>query len=162
MGIAGEMRGSHWGRRIGGAAALFVAFGVGLLWGSTRGASAEQDTARVFNSHTGLVFNYVKPGEGPAFESAMTRVSEALAVSEDLERRLQGASWRLYRAEESLDGEVLLYISVLSPVVSGADYWVPEILNEAFPTEVQELYQTYVGAFADGQILMNLNPVWPP
>lgn len=156
------MQGNHWGRRVGGAAALFVAFGVGLLWGSTGGSSAEQDTARVFNSHTGLVFNYVTPGQGPAFESAMIRVSEALAVSEDLERRLQGASWKLYRAEESLDGEVLLYISVLSPVVSGADYWVPDILNEAFPTEVQELYQAYAGAFSDGQILMNLSPVWAP
>ena len=57
---------------------------------------------------------------------------------------------------------MLLYISVMSPVAADTDYWVPEILNEAFPTEVQELYDTYVGTFAEGQILMNLNPVVMP
>ena len=37
-----------------------------------------------------------------------------------------------------------------------------QILNEAFPTEVQALYETYAGAFADGQILLNLTPVVGP
>ena len=54
-----------------------------------------------------------------------------------------------------------MYIALLDPVVPGADYWVPQILNEAFPTEVQELYDTYAGAFDEGQgqVLMNLTRV---
>ena len=136
-----------------------IALGIGVLVGSVRGVSGKQDTARVFNSHTGLVFNYVKADQAEVFETAMVRVSEALAVSEVLERRLQGASWRLYRVDEPVDGDVVLYVSILSPVVPGADYWVPEILNEAFPTQVQGFYDAYVGAFAGGQVLVNLDPV---
>tara|TARA_Y100000588_G_C14199436_1_gene901768 strand:- start:679 stop:1005 length:327 start_codon:yes stop_codon:yes gene_type:complete len=108
------------------------------------------------------VFNYVKAAQAEAFETAMVRVSEALAVSEVLERRLQGASWKLYRVDEPIDGDVVLYVSILSPVVPGADYWVPGILNEAFPTQVQGFYDTYVGAFAAGQVLVSLDPVDVP
>ena len=79
-----------------------------------------------------------------------------------MDRRQQAVGWKLYKATEPLDGGVLLYISVLDPVVPGADYWVPQILNEAFPTEVQALYETYAGTFADGQLLLNLIPVVGP
>jgi len=143
-------------------AVVSIALWIGLLVGSVRGASGRQDTARVFSSHTGLVFNYVKAAQAEAFETAMVRVSEALAVSEVLERRLQGASWKLYRVDEPIDGDVVLYVSILSPVVPGADYWVPEILNEAFPTQIQGFYDAYVGAFAAGQVLVSLDPVDVP
>ena len=106
-----------------------------------------------------MVLNYLKPGQATVFESTMKRVGDALHNSESLDRRRQAATWKVYKATEPLDGDVVLYISVLDPVVSGADYWVPQILNEAFPTEVQALYETYAGAFADGQILLNLSPV---
>ena len=91
----------------------------------------------------------------------MKRVFEAMAISPDNERRRQALGWKLYKAEDPLDGGVLLYISVFDPTVPGMDYWVPEILNEAFPTEVQELYETYAGAFADGQTLQNLTLLYP-
>ena len=126
------------------------------------GAAANQDTPRVFSANTGIVLNYLKAGQNTAFERTMKRVGEALATSDRRDRRRQAAGWKIYKAEEPLDGGILLYISVLDPVVPGADYWVPQILNEAFPTEVQELYDDYVGAFADGQILLNLSPVLAP
>ena len=47
-------------------------------------------------------------------------------------------------------------------MILSADYWVPEIFNEAFPTEMHELYDTYVEMFADGQILMNFHSVAVP
>ena len=106
-----------------------------------------------------MVLNYLKPGQAAVFERTMKRVGDALHNSESLARRRQAATWKVYKATEPLDGGVVLYISVLDPVVSGADYWVPQILNEAFPTEVQALYETYAGAFADGQILLNLSRV---
>ncbi|SVA27804.1 uncharacterized protein METZ01_LOCUS80658 [marine metagenome] len=89
----------------------------------------------------------------------MKRVAEALANNEEFDRRRQAVGWKLYRKEEPLEGGVLLYISVIDPVVPNADYWVPQILNEAFPTEVQELYEAYAGAFAHGETLLNLTPV---
>ena len=121
-----------------------------------------QDRPREFTADTGVVLYFVTPeGEG-AFEDTMRRAAEALAASDSEERRRQAEGWRTYRAEEALADGVLLYVSWLDPAVPGADYWIPDILNEAFPTEAQALYETYAGAFADGQILLNLRPVAGP
>ena len=148
-------------RRWVGAVAL-VAAAFGTLYGMTGGATQTDQTARVFSGDIGMVLSYVKAGQATAFESTMKRVAEALSTSESADRRQQAVGWKVYRATAPLDGGVLLYVSMLDPVVPGADYWVPQILNEAFPTEVQELYETYAGTFADGQMLLNLIPVVGP
>ncbi len=121
-----------------------------------------QDRPREFTADTGVLLYFVSPeGEG-AFEDTMRRAAEALAASDSEERRQQAEGWRTYRAEEPLADGVLLYVSWLDPAVQGVDYWIPDILNEAFPTEAQALYETYAGAFADGQILLNLRQVAGP
>ncbi len=121
-----------------------------------------QDRPREFTADIGVMLNFLRPEGDTAFEETMTRVAEALAASESEERRRQADGWSTYRAEEPLADGVILYVSWLDPAVPGADYWVPGILNEAFPTEAQGLYETYAGAFADGQILLNLSPVAGP
>ena len=121
-----------------------------------------QDRPREFTADTGVMLNFVAPGAESAFEDTLRRVAEALTASDSEERRRQAEGWRTYRAEEPLADGVLLYISWFDPAVPGADYWIPAILNEAFPTEAQSLYDTYAGAFADGQILLNLTPVAGP
>ena len=155
------MRRTGQRRRRAGAAVLIAAvFAIGAVWGATPRATAGRQTTRIFSGGTGMMLNYVKPGQTAAFERIMERVGDALSTSESLDRRRQAAAWKIYKATEPLEWGVVLYISVLDPVVSGADYWVPQILNEAFPTEVQALYETYAGAFADGQALVNLIPVF--
>lgn len=136
-----------------------VAFWTGVVWGMSRGETQARRMPRMFSAGTGMVLNYVKSGQTTAFERTMERVGEALGSSESPDRRRQAAGWKVYKATEPLDGGVVLYVSILDPVVPGADYWVPQILNEAFPTEVQELYETYTGAFANGQIFLSLRPV---
>ena len=121
-----------------------------------------QDRPREFTADTGVMLNFVRPDAESAFEDTLRRVAEALTASDSDERRRQADGWRTYRAEEPLADGVLLYVSWLDPAVPGADYWIPAILNEAFPTEAQSLYDTYAGAFADGQILLNLTPVAGP
>ena len=121
-----------------------------------------QDRPRKFTAGVGVILNFVRPEGESAFEEAMARVAEALAASESEDRRRQADGWNTYRAEEPLADGVILYVSWLDPAVPGADYWIPGILSEAFPTEAQALYETYAGAFADGQILLNLIPVAGP
>ena len=121
-----------------------------------------QERPREFTARTGMVLYFVNAGGETAYEETMARVAEALAASESEERRQQAEGWSTYKAEEPLADGGRLYVSWLDPVVPGADYWVPGILNEAFPTEAQTLYETYAGAFADGQILLNLAPVAGP
>ena len=156
---AGQTRASTAGAWVFPVVLIAVAFWTGVVGGMTRGEMLARQTPRVFSASTGMVLDYVKPGQTAAFERSMTRVGDALTHSENVDRRRQAATWKIYKATEPLDGGVVLYISVFDPVVSGADYWVPQILNEAFPTEVQALYETYAGTFADGQILLNLSPV---
>ena len=121
-----------------------------------------QERPREFTARTGMMLNFVREDAESAYEETMARVAEAFAVSESEEREQQAEGWSTYKAEEPLADGVRLYVSWLDPVVPGADYWVPGILNEAFPTEAQTLYETYAGAFADGQILLNLVPVAGP
>ena len=47
----------------------------------------------------------------------------------------------------------------MDPVVVGADYTVSQILSEAFPDEIQEIYKLYIGAYAGNQSLLNLDLV---
>ena len=119
-----------------------------------------------------MILNYVQDGGGcgPAstsdYERVIRRLAAALEQTEDAERREQAAGWRVYRAEEpGLNGSVL-YISMIDPAVADGtrDYTVSQILNEAFPEEIQELYEAYLGAFLpeqrpSGQILVNLELV---
>ena len=121
-----------------------------------------QERRREFTAGAGLILNFVRPEGESAFEETMARAAEALAASDSDERRRQAEGWSTWRAEEPLADGVILYVSWLDPAVSGADYWIPGILNEAAPTEAQALYETYAAAFADGQILLNLTPVAGP
>ena len=121
-----------------------------------------QDRPRDFTARTGIVLYFVRQDAESTFEETMTRVAEAFAASESEERQEQADGWSMYKAEEPLADGVRLYVSWIDPVVPRADYWVPGILSEAFPTEAQTLYETYAGAFADGQILLNLGPVRGP
>ena len=139
-------------------ALVLAALGVGFGWGATQGNAAQPGT-RVFAADTGLILSYIKPGQNTAFEQTMKRVAEALSNSEEFDRRRQAVGWEVYKKMEPLESGVLLYISIIAPVVPNADYWVPQILNEAFPTEVQELYEAYAGAFAHGETLLNLTPI---
>ena len=90
----------------------------------------------------------------------MRRVGEALQTSDDAERTQQAKGWKVYRAQEPGPNDAVLYVWYLDPTVPAADYAVSQILSEAFPAEVQTLYEEYSGAFtAGGQLLINLDPV---
>ena len=89
----------------------------------------------------------------------LARLAEALANSPNPVRRQQAEGWRVFRAAESGPNSSVLYVFVVDPVVPGADYGVARVLAEAFPNEAGELYVLYSGAYADGQTLLNLDPV---
>jgi hypothetical protein len=116
-------------------------------------------SARVFGASAGLIFNAVRADSTDDFEVVLARLSEALEASPDPVRRQQAAGWRVFRVAEPGPNGSVLYVFVLDPVVPGADYGVARVLAEAFPDEAGALYALYSGAFADGQTLVNLEPV---
>lgn len=114
---------------------------------------------RVFGSDAGMVLNFVKPGMTADFEAIVVRLKEALEKSDKPERRQQAASWKVFRAVEPGGDGSVLYVFTIDPAVKGADYTVSTILAEAFPTEVQDLYKQYAGAYASAQNFVNLTLV---
>ena len=66
------------------AALVVVAFVVGLGWGVAR--TTAQPGTRTFTGEAGMVISHVKAGQATAFERTMTRVGEALALSEEFDR----------------------------------------------------------------------------
>ena len=143
---------------MGGALVLALVVG-GVLGMSFTARTAEAQAARTFTGGTGLMLNYVKGDAAQDFEAVMRKVAEALQSSENAERRQQAESWKVYRAREPGQGGSVLYVWFIDPTVSGADYAVSQILNEAFPGEVQQLYEQFSGSFAGGQAMVNLDVV---
>lgn len=101
-----------------------------------------------FTSDAGMIFNVIKAAGTADFEMVLGRLREALQKSENPARKQQAASWKVYKSTDpSGDGNVL-YIFMFDNAVKGADYDPVKILSEAFPTEVNDLYEKLKAAYA--------------
>lgn len=102
-----------------------------------------------FTSDAGMMFNVIKPAATADFEMVLGRLREALHKSENPARKQQAASWKIYKSTDpSPDGNVM-YIFMFDQAVKGVDYDPVKILSEAFPTEVNALYEKLKGAYAN-------------
>lgn len=120
-----------------------------------------------FTSDAGMMFNLVKAESVADFEMVLGRLKEALQKSENPQRRQQAASWKVYKSAEppqvmpcpappSAAGEpaapaaqcqAVMYIFVFDKTVKAVDYDPVKILSEAFPTEVNALYEKLKNAY---------------
>ncbi len=129
--------------------ALIATLAAGVVIGMALTASkAEAQPNRTFSSDAALMLHFVKPAQASAFEQVMQRIDEAL----DATNRNQARGWKVYRADQDLTGQGnAMYVWVIDPVAAGGNYAAAAILAEAFPEEVQQLYETYNAAYTDGQ-----------
>jgi hypothetical protein len=116
-------------------------------------------SSRVFASDAGLVLNFVKPDKAADFEAIVGKLREALQKSATPERKKQAASWKVFRAVEPAAHGSIVYVFDIDPAIKGADYTVATILAEAFPNDVQALYNQYLDCYASGQNVVNLKLV---
>ena len=124
---------------------------------------AAQAPGRTFSSDGGMLFNMIKPDKTADFEAIVARVKEALAKSPNPIRKQQAAGWKVFKSVEPgmplPDGtRAVLYIFYIDPAVKDADYTITKILAEAFPSEVQDLYNKLVACYPQqgGQSIVNL------
>ena len=149
-----------WRRNLWVGSAVVGALVVGLVSGIVFTTHpAEAQAARTFSGGTGMMLNYVDASKTSDFEAVMRKLAEGLQNSENPVRNQQAEGWKVYRAQEPGPQNSVLYVWFMDPAVSGADYAVSQILNEAFPGEVQALYETFNGSFAGGQSMVNLDIV---
>jgi hypothetical protein len=115
--------------------------------------------ARVFSGGAGLILYTIKPASTKDFEMVLNKTKEALAKSEKPDRKQQAASWRVYKSDQAAANGNVTYVMIIDPALKEADYNIVNILNEAFPAEIQALFKSYTDAFASGLIPINLVPV---
>ena len=140
--------------------AVVVALVTGVVLGIVFTTNAaEAQGARTFSSGSGMMLNYINNANTDDFEAVMRKLAEALQTSDDAERNRQAEGWKVYRAQEAGPNNSVLYVWFIDPAVANADYAVSQILNEAFPSEVQALYEQFNGSFAGGQSMVNLDLV---
>lgn len=157
--VRGEnsLRGYMWAGTVV-VAALVTGVVLGMVF-ATNAAGAQG--ARTFSSGSGMMLNYIDSTKTDDFEAVMEKVFEALQNSDDRERNTQVGGWKVYRAQEPGPNNSVLYVWFIDPAVANADYAVSQILNDAFPSEVQELYDQFNGSFAGGQAMVNLDIILP-
>jgi hypothetical protein len=118
---------------------------------------------RTFSSDAGMLFNMIKPDKTADFEAIIAKVKQALANSPNPVRKQQAAGWKVFKSVEPgmplPDGtRAVLYIFLIDPAVKDADYTITKVLQEAFPSEVQDLYNKLVACYPQqgGQSIVNL------
>lgn len=127
-------------------------------------AAAEEEpgppvAARTFATPAAMIINYVRAANADDFESLTRQMVEALAASEDAGHQALAAGWTMYRVSAPGPNNNTVYVWLFDPVVEDANYAVAQLLNELFPEEVQQLYETYMGSFGIGQTPLELEPV---
>ena len=137
---------------VGGAFAATLAAGV-LLGGLLSSQPAEAQPQVTFNGNAAIMFHFVKPASQSAYEGVMQRLSDALQRSEVAGRQDQARGWKVFKASQDFTGQgAVPYVWVIDPVQGGANYAAATILNEVFPGEIEQLFNTYNGSFTDGQV----------
>jgi hypothetical protein len=102
----------------------------------------------VFFSDAAVLTLFVKSDRIPGFEQVVRRVHEGLVASRRPIRLAQAAGWKLFRSKEGGPSGTVLYLSLIAPVVKGAEYSVPQVLKEAYPQEAPQLLPLYRDAMA--------------
>jgi hypothetical protein len=147
-----------WRRNLLVGSAVVGALVVGVVLGSvSTSGTVEAQAGRTFSGGSGLMLNYVDAARASAFEGVVEKLAEGLQNSDNPERNRQAEGWKVYRAQEPGPNGTVLYVWVVDTVVPGADYSEAQLLFEAFPDEVQGLYETYTGALTGGQSMINLD-----
>ncbi len=139
---------------MGCAFATTMAIGVMLGTLLTSNQAAAQPTT-TFTGSAAFMFHFVKPAATSDYEGVMQKLSDALQASqnEETDRKAQARGWKVYRAGADFTGQGSVpYVWIIDPVIGGANYAASTIMNEAFPEEIEGLFETYNGSFTDGQV----------
>lgn len=89
----------------------------------------------------------IKPDKTADFESVIAKYKEALQKSEKPARKQQLAGMKFFKSTQQAQGNAV-YILYVDPVIKDEEYDISRVVNEVFPSEVQEIFNKYKEAFA--------------
>ncbi len=90
----------------------------------------------------------IKPDKTADFESVLAKYREALAKSDKPARKQQLDGITVYKSTQPGPNGNAVYFLVVDPVVPNEEYDFTRVINEVFPSEVQEIFNLYKEAFA--------------
>jgi hypothetical protein len=120
--------------------------------GSSLVGQAQDKPAGTTFSKPGLIQVLIKPDKTAAYEAVMAKLKEALAKTDKPELKQAALGWKVYRADTPANNNAL-YIHVIDPPSTTADYGVMKILYDAFPMEALEIFNQYKEAFGGQSIV---------
>jgi hypothetical protein len=151
-----------------GAVAIVVAMAGAYRLGEAAQTAVEehQKSGLVLNGDAALWTVAIKPDKTADFEKVLARVRDALQQSTKPERKQQAAGWRVLKVDKPLPDGTIAYIHIITPVAN-ADYTLLKMIYEEFPSESQQMYETYRAAFAknlalaSGSVVMDMSKPTP-
>jgi hypothetical protein len=151
-----------------GAVAIVVAMAGAYRLGEAAQTAVEehQKSGLVLNGDAALWTVAIKPDKTADFEKVLARVRDALQQSTQPERKQQAAGWRVLKVDKPLPDGTIAYIHIITPVAN-ADYTLLKMIYEEFPSESQQMYETYRAAFAknlalaSGSLVMDMSKPTP-
>lgn len=148
--------------------ALVGAYRLGAQAAAAPQSTSEDHQAKAFmlTGDMALWTVAIKPDKTVDYEKVLARVRDALQKSEKPERKQQASGWRVMKMDKPLADGNIAYVHIITPV-GGADYALLKAVYDEFPSESQELYGLYRGAFAQnlalasGSIVMDMSKPQP-
>lgn len=149
-------------------AAIIIALIVSYRLGEAAQSSGieHQNSGLVLKGDLALWTVAINPDKAADFERVLARVRDALQKSDKPERKQQAAGWRVLKVDQPLPDGTIAYVHIISPVAN-ADYTLLKAIYEEFPTESQQMYETYRAAFAknlalaSGSVVMDMSKAHP-
>jgi hypothetical protein len=132
--------------------AVVAALAVGVLLGTSFAPESEAAAQPVMNFTGGsaVVMSYVSQAGTADYERVMRAYGASLSGSENAQYNQMGSSMKIFRAAEPGPNNTVLYMWIVDPVISGANYAEAQILNDEMPDEVQDLYEALLAAMEGG------------
>ena len=90
--------------------------------GVSAATTPSSESPFVFSSDAAVLTLFVKSERIPGFEQVVRRVHEGLAASRRPIRLEQAAGWKLFRSKQRGPNGTVLFLSLIAPVVKGAEY----------------------------------------
>jgi hypothetical protein len=94
----------------------------------------------------------IKPDKTADFEKVLAKYREAMEKSEKPARKQQNAGLTVYKSTQPGPNGNAVYFMLVDPVVPDEEYDISRVINEVFPSEVQDLFNLYKEAFAGSGI----------
>ncbi len=116
-------------------------------WGA-HAQEAAKPNPLTYPTDTVIVIYAVNPGKDADYEQVLAKLRDALNKSTAPEAKQQLAGWKIVKSPTSLTkDDSSSYIHIISPVVKGADYSIPNIVySVSTDDEKRAFYDLYKGA----------------